>query len=192
MQCLSFTYGGTHECLVLLLTAIQGSPSFQPSWYTQTLCFKQSVPWTLAFLLSVPVLTMSSPECPPPDAACRTSPQRSWIPWSCPWSLPSLISQIQRTLHFSRYIPFQLVLSNEREGNEREEWTLHAQVETAPGSLFPQCCFPLSTAAVTTTLCDCELFKVLLGHWVVSASKVDNRSYLPFYIPAPRSMPGTQ
>ena len=181
-----FSYGETHKCLVLLLTAIQASASFQSSWHTQTLCFEQSVPWTFAFLfVSVPMLTVLSPECPPPDAAWPTSLQCSWIPWNCLWSLPSLILQ---NSDFSRYIPVQLVFSKGREGNKTEEWSLQAQVETAPGSLFPQGCFPLSAAAVTTTLYYYELFTGLFGHWMMSASKVDTTSYLPFWVLAPRSM----
>lgn len=62
------------------------------------------------------------------------------------------------------------------------------EVETAPGSLFPQSCFPLSAAAVTTTLCYYELFTGLFGHWMTSASKVNTTSYLCFWVLVPRSM----
>ena len=34
-----FSYGETHKCLVLLLTAIQDSTSFQSPWHIQTFCF---------------------------------------------------------------------------------------------------------------------------------------------------------
>ena len=36
--------------------------------------------------------------------------------------------------------------------------------------------------------CYCELFTGLFGHWMMSASKVDTASYLPFCVLAPRSM----
>lgn len=33
---------------------------------------------------------------------------------------------------------------------------------------------------------------VRMAHWMVSASKVETRSYLLFYVLAPRTVPGTQ
>ena len=179
-----FSYGETHKCLVLLLTATQDSTSFRSSWHTQTLCFKQSVPWTFVFLfVSVPVPTVLFPECPPPDAAWPTSLQCSWIPWSCLWSLPSLILQ---NSDFSRYIPFQLVLSKRREGNKREEWSLHGGWNCSrfslPTKLFSSLC--CSSYHHTVLLWVIYLF----GHWMTSASKVDTTSYLCFWVLAPRSM----
>lgn len=105
---------------------------------------------------------MSSPECPPPDIASPNTFQHTWVPWSCSWSLPSLILQ---NFVFVQVDP----IPNRKEGNKTEDRTPNAQTETAPGSLLPQHCVHLSTVTVTTTPCCLQVicgFAWHTGWWV--------------------------
>lgn len=95
----------------------------------------------------------------PPYRCSRCPLQNALLHMSC-WSYVSstlidsmelfltspLFDSPEFCLYFPGYISFQLVLSNGRAGNKREERTLNAQVETVPG------CVHLPTVAVTTTL----------------------------------------